>query len=340
VDQEGLVTAKAKGEAIITVTTEDGGKTASCKVTVKEAAAPTIAVTVITLSHSNFTLEIGTTATLIATITPNNASNKKVTWSSNNETVAAVSEEGVVTAKAKGEAIITVTTEDGGKTAQCTVTVQEPAAPGTEGKVTGIKLDWTSLSLLQGTSRFIPGRDRIIFTGGIFQLTATVLPNDATNKKVTWTSSDESVVKVDQTGKLTVIITSSKDEATIITATTEDGAKTATCEVYIHNNIAFPPLASGITLDKTEIKWTHVDHETAQLTATIAPTDSNDKKVIWSSDNALVATVDQNGKVTEMGYGEATIKACASKNRSVFATCTVKSTSPLPPHPPIIIPKP
>jgi uncharacterized protein (TIGR02145 family) len=117
----GVVSAKKEGTAIITVTTEDGGKTATCTVTV---VATTIPVTGVTLNHSLYQLETGHNFTLTATVLPQNASNKAVTWSSSSESVARVNANGTVTAVSAGTAIITVTTEDGNKQAVCTLTVR------------------------------------------------------------------------------------------------------------------------------------------------------------------------------------------------------------------------
>ena len=121
----GLVTAVAEGTATITVTTEDGSKTARCTVTVTTATVP---VTGVTLDPTSLTLDVNQTATLTATITPSNATNQNVTWTSDNPSVATVSG-GVVTAVAPGEATITATTADGGFAATCTVTVNKPVVP-------------------------------------------------------------------------------------------------------------------------------------------------------------------------------------------------------------------
>ena len=118
VNNSGVVTPKAVGTATITVKTADGGYTASCKVTVSA-----ISVTGVTLNKSNTTIVSGNTESLTATVSPSNAANKNVTWSSSNTNVATVNSSGVVTAKSEGTANITVKTNDGGKTAICKVTV-------------------------------------------------------------------------------------------------------------------------------------------------------------------------------------------------------------------------
>jgi uncharacterized protein YjdB len=120
VDSTGKVTGKAAGTATITATTTDGGYKDSCEVTVS-----TVAVTGVSLDKTSVTLEIGRETELIATVLPENATNKNVSWSSSNDAVATV-ENGIVEGIAEGTAVITVTTEDGGETATCSVTVIQP----------------------------------------------------------------------------------------------------------------------------------------------------------------------------------------------------------------------
>ena len=126
VDANGKVTAVGEGNTTITVTTEDGSKTATCEVTVTAATVP---VTGVTLNKTSTSLYVGDTETLTATVAPDNATNKNVTWSTSDANVATV-ENGVVTAVSAGTATITVTTEDGAKTATCTVTVSRYSSGG------------------------------------------------------------------------------------------------------------------------------------------------------------------------------------------------------------------
>ena len=196
----GKVTAKKAGTATITVTTEDGNFSVKCVVTVKE-----IKVTGVELNKTSLNLNVGNSATLTATVKPSNATNKKLIWSSSNTSVATVSN-GKVTAKAEGTATITVKTDDGSFTATCVVTVKKV-------NVTGVTLNKTSATLEVGKT---------------LTLTATVKPSDATNKKVTWTSSDTSVATVSN-GK----VTAKKSGTTTITVTTEDGSYKATCVITV-----------------------------------------------------------------------------------------------------------
>ena len=200
----GQVTALKAGTATITVTTEDGGKTAACQVTV---SAKVYDVESVSLDKTSITLTEGDSQTLTATVYPANATNKKVSWKSSSTSVATVSN-GQVTALKAGTATITVTTEDGGKTAACQVTVSAKVYD-----VESVSLDKTSITLTEGDSQ---------------TLTATVYPANATNKKVSWKSSDESVATVSN-GKVTAL----KAGTATITVTTDDGSKTATCQVTV-----------------------------------------------------------------------------------------------------------
>ena len=206
VDNNGKVTAVAAGSAVITVTTTDGGKTATCTVTVTNPAVP---VQSVSLNKTELSLNVGESETLMATVLPENADTKAVTWSSGNTAVATVDASGKVTAVAAGSAVITVTTTDGGKTATCTVTVANPAVP-----VQSVSLNETELSLNVGESA---------------TLTATVLPSNATDKGVSWSSSNTGVATVDNNGKVTAVAAGSS----VITVTTTDGGKTATCTVTV-----------------------------------------------------------------------------------------------------------
>ena len=206
---DGKVTALKAGNATITVTTEDGGKTATCAVKVDAKVYP---VTSVSLDKTTCELTEGDELTLTATIAPDNATNKNVTWSTSDASVATVAD-GKVTALKAGTTTITVTTEDGSKTATCAVTVKAKVYP-----VTGIALDKTTCEMT---------------VGGNVTLTATINPANATNKNVTWSTSDATVATV-VNGKVTAL----KAGTATITVTTEDGSKTATCKVTVKATIS------------------------------------------------------------------------------------------------------
>ena len=290
VDGAGRVTAVKAGEATVTVTTEDGGKTATCKVTVKAKA---VNVAEVTLDRTELTLTEGETGTLTATVRPDNADNRKVTWSSDKTEVATVGGDGKVTAVKAGEAVITVTTEDGGKTATCKVTVKAKTVGVTE-----VTLDRTELTLTEGETE---------------TLTATVKPDNADNKKVAWSSDKTDVATVGGDGKVTAV---KAGEATV-TVTTEDGGKTATCKVTVKAKTVG---VTDVTLDKTELTLT--EGETETLTATVKPDNADNRKVAWSSDKTDVATVGGDGRVTAVKAGEAVVTV-TTEDGGKTATCKV-----------------
>lgn len=211
VSANGKVTAVAEGAATITVKTADGGFTKTCTVTVTPGTTQPLPVTAVTLDKEKLALEVGGEATLVATVTPDNADDKTVTWTSSDSNIASVDENGKVTAVAAGTATITATA--GNQTATCEVTVTEKTSVTVT--VTGVELDQTTLTAKEGDT--------------LDKLVATVKPEDATNKKVTWQSSDASVVTVDAEGNVTIV---GKGSATI-TVTTEDGSHTATCTITV-----------------------------------------------------------------------------------------------------------
>ena len=144
-------------------------------------------------------------------------------------------------------------------------------------------------------------------------LVATVLPENATDKSVTWKSSNEAVATVDANGKVTAVAVGE----TTITATTADGSNlSASCKVTV-----IPTLAESITLDKIEISLEAT--ETATLIATILPELTTDKSVEWSSSNEAIAVVDENGVVTAIAIGEATITATTTDGTNLSASCKV-----------------
>ena len=208
VDGAGRVTAVKAGEAVVTVMTEDGGKTATCRVTVK-AKAKAVNVTEVTLDKTELTLTEGETETLMATVKPDNADNRKVTWSSDKTEVATVDGASKVTAVKAGEAVVTVMTEDGGKTASCKVTVKAKVVP-----VTGVDVKPWSVT---------------IGANGTTKLTCTVAPSNATNRNVRWESDNPSVATVDSDGNVRAVSAG----VAKVSAVTEDGGFRSGCTVTV-----------------------------------------------------------------------------------------------------------
>jgi len=171
---------------------------------------PSVAVIDVSLNTASLTIGTGKTETLIAAVMPPDATNKSVTWNSSDAAIASVDTGGKITGHATGQATITVTTVDGAKKAYCTVSVVIPV------DVSDVSLNETALSLFEGRTE---------------QLFATVEPPDATNKDVTWSSSNNNIATVDANGVVTGV--NAATETAIITATTVDGKKTASCTVTV-----------------------------------------------------------------------------------------------------------
>ena len=286
---------------ILTYASSSGKYAAIDNISVTHSAGPAgpVAVTGVTLDKTSLSIEAGQTAQLTATVQPGNADNQAVTWSSSDNNVVSVDATGKITANAKGSATITVTTADGGKTATCTVTVTEPAAPVA---VTGVTLNKNNTT---------------IYTGRTETLTATIQPADATNKAVTWTSDNTGVATVNNG-----VVTGVSVGSATITAKTADGGFTATCTVTVEEAPIVHP--TGVSISKTSINLQIGGSET--LTATVTPADANNKNVTWSTSDATVAAVDKNGKVTGIKAGNATITA-TTEDGGKTATCSVSVTA-------------
>ena len=238
----------------------------------------------VSINQSSVELEIGKTLQLNATVSPSTATRKDITWSSSKSSVASVSSSGLVTAVSEGTTKITATAD--GKKGECTVTVFKGFVAVSE-----VKLGKTEVTLYVGEEE---------------SLTASVLPDNATDKTITWTSSDKSIASV-ESGKVKAV---KKGEATI---TAKAGDKTAEAKIVV-----LAPV-SGITLDKNRLDM--IIGETETLTATITPADADPKEPItWTTSDETIATVD-GGKVTAVKEGEATVTA-SSDGKS--ATCIVK----------------
>ena len=199
-----------------------------------------INVTGVKLNVNTLKLKINEKAQLNAIIEPQNADNKNLTWSSNNSGIASVNNSGMVTGLAEGTSTITVTTEDGGKTARCEVIVTENSQvkptpdpkpnpdpipdpePGDDIRVTGIKLDTNSIKLDVGEKK---------------KLTVIIEPDNAKNKNITWSTMDSDIAIVDNDGNVTGI---AKGTTTIM-VTTEDGGKVDTCEVTVNDTQVINP---------------------------------------------------------------------------------------------------
>ena len=287
-DQNGRFTAGTVGKAIVRVYTFGDEFNATCNVTVYTP------VESVSIDNPPTELAVGDTVTLKATINPSWADEKGVSWSSEKPEIISVDPStGEITAHQVGEATITVTTTDGGKTASCTIEAIIP--------VTDVTIE--EKGPVEGD--FIEGQQRTLI--------AVISPSNATNKNVTWSSEDETLATVDEDG----VVTALKAGRVIINVETENNKKTASWLYDIKE--AKAPVTS-ITLDKANGEI--LVGETLSLNATVLPDDAN-KNVTWSSDNEAVATVNQNGTVTGVSAGKATITATAVGGMTAQCNITV-----------------
>ena len=235
-----------------------------------------IPVDSVSLNESALTLEVGGSEKLLASILPENATDKAISWSSSDASVASVDNDGLVSALKVGNATITATTNDGNKVATCTVTVNE-AVPVVH--VTSISLDKEELGLKVG--------DKYTFV-------TTILPENASDKSVTWVSESSSVVSVSNG-----VITALKTGTAKIVVTTNDGELSASCLVTVSEG-TIP--VNGVSLDIDSVNFKV--GETKQLTATVLPKTATNKEVSWKSANEAVVSVDEQGLITAIGVGQ------------------------------------
>jgi len=244
------------------------------------------AVTGISLSKTSTTLAVNSWERLAATVHPANAKDKKYYWFSSNPRVVSVNSSGKITGVAPGTAVIYVATRDGFKTASCSVTVEgQPMASPV--RVTGIGLSSSALNIDVGSGQ---------------QLTATVVPGNASNKAVYWLSSNPAVAAVDQNGFVCGI----DDGTATITVRTVDGGKTATSVVTVRHPISDTRVTS-VSITGTVSPIVIEEGATKHLSAEVLPNNARDKQVIWHTSNPNIVSVDQNGNITGVNEGTAIV---------------------------------
>ena len=261
-----------------------------------------VPVTGVTLDKTDISVRITETETLKATVQPADATNQKVIWSSSDESEATVDQNGVVTGVSRGAPVITVTTEDGGFTAQCQVHV-EAAPPHVY--VTGITLDVHEITLERGQQ---------------YQLNATVWPEDATDKSVDWfvaNSGGRTVATVDQNGLVTA-----QDGGTVYVhaRAREYGEHQETFDDSCR--LIVPEPVKSVSLNESQIciapgeTWD-------QLSVGFEPDYATNKNVTWTSAAPDIASIDENGHITGVKEGNTTVTV-TSEDGNHQASCDVE----------------
>ncbi|MBE6774148.1 MAG: hypothetical protein E7544_07980 [Ruminococcaceae bacterium] len=290
VSSTGKLTAVGVGTTTITCKATDGsGKYATCTVTVGKLVSD------VKLNCKTINWPVGKSASFKATVSPSNAANKKLSWTSSNPKVATVSSTGKLTAVGAGTTTITCKATDGsGKYATCKVTVKAV-------KVTGVALNAKTINWPVGKSA---------------SFKATVSPSNATNKKLTWTSSNPKVATVSSSGKLTAV---GAGTTTITCKATDGSGKYATCKVTVK-----AVKVTSVRLNAKVIVWEA--GKTGSFKPTVEPSNATNQKLKWESLNPQVATVSSTGKLTAVSAGTAKIVCKATDGSGAVAYCQVLVT--------------
>lgn len=287
VNSLGQIRGRGVGNADVIVETSNG-KSATCHVTVTEKAVP---VSGISISPLTLMLMEGDSDILTAEVHPDNATDKSVVWSSSAPNVVSVDNEGHVKALAPGVASVKATA--GYFSASCYITVQEkekePVLP------TAITISDESIALEKGES---------------FTLSAEIEPSDVDDNTMIWSSSNPEVAKVSNNGVVTAV---GGGETTISVSTVNS--------ISAHCNVIVTVPVASVTLDTTTLRA--IINTVFYLSATVLPEDATNKTITWKSSNTDIATVTQDGEVTVLNKGNATITATANDGSGKFATCEV-----------------
>ena len=280
----GKLEAIGYGATTITATTKDGGFKASCLINVYNHSTGVEML-------SSVTIPVGSTYKLDTYTKPMYTSDNKIIFSCDNEELAIVDNQGVVTAKQKGTCTITATTVDGGYTAECIVTVLQP--------VESVTLEKHNLFMKVGDteSNYVQ-----------------VNPSNADNKKIIWSSSDERLATVSENGEVKAL----KPGVVWIKAISEDNAEAKdSCKIIINQQV------TGILLGQDSYQLNGIG-ESFKLNVSVLPSDATNTNVKWTSSNESVCVV-SNGTVVAVGEGVCVIIA-TTEDGGYIATCTVTVT--------------
>ncbi|CAM3469526.1 MULTISPECIES: Ig-like domain-containing protein [Saccharibacillus] len=295
VDAEGRVSAQGEGVATITVTTSNG-LTASIAVTVTAAVSEVVEVTSVTIEQGETaSIDVGTSFELTAAVNPQDATDRSLSWSSSDPRIVSVDPvTGVVTAASAGEAIITVSASNG-VTDTIRVTAVAESVPASGIAIQGMP-------------------DTLLTIGQFVQLEAIVSPSNATDKSVIWKSEDPTIASVNSTGGLTAL----KSGETRVLAMNSAGGVDAVV-VRVERGVVNP---TSISINESIPNPVYVG-DGFKLTATISPNDATGASVTWSSSNPNVLTVDNEGNLSAVAAGTASIAVRTSNGMSDSRNVTV-----------------
>ena len=246
----------------------------------------------------------GRTYTLYGKVLPADAINKNLTWESSDESIAKVANKGTIDSDGNVSADVTFL-----KSGTVTITARTKDGTNLSARYSFTVLDFVESVTLNKTALDLK-------LGATEMLTASVLPGNAYDKTVSWSSGNPNVAFVCSTGT----VYAAGVGTTTITATSRDGQKTATCNVTVTAPV------TGVELSRTSL--TLLKGNSAALIAAVLPSNASNKAVTWSSSNTNVASVDSSGKVTAKAAGNASITV-KTADGSKTASCSVQVTEPV-----------
>ena len=391
VSKEGVVTALKEG--VTTIEVSNGTKTISTNVEVV-SSSDTVLVTDVKVDRTSISLEEGKTSEIKVDVLPSNATNKSVDWKSSNEKVAVVSSKGVVEAIGVGNAVVTVTTQDGNKSASVNVTVTkkvedldsvcksvlEKSSSKKSYNLTFLQainvkyfndslvkdlITWSSSDpsivkvdrkgnvLAIGTGKAYVNvscnnkvydrieinaikRDSVkasmitlspssltINVGVTKSVSATVTPKNASVKNLKWDSSDNTIAKVNSKGQITGV----KAGKATISVSTADGSATASMNVVVKSSGSTTKPSTSVGVKTINVYPTSMYlsvGSTGYIDAVVLPENASNNKILYSSSNTKVATVNKYGTVKAVGAGTAVIKVSSDADSKLYKKVTVR----------------
>ena len=391
VSKEGVVTALKEG--VTTIEVSNGTKTISTNVEVV-SSSDTVLVTDVKVDRTSISLEEGKTSEIKVDVLPSNATNKSVDWKSSNEKVAVVSSKGVVEAIGVGNAVVTVTTQDGNKSASVNVTVTKKVEDldsvcksvlekgfskksytltflqainvkyfndylvkdlitWSSSEPSIVKVDRKGNVLAIGTGKAYVSvscnnkvydrieinaikRDSVkasmitlspssltINVGVTKSVSATVTPKNASVKNLKWDSSDNTIAKVNSKGQITGV----KAGKATISVSTADGSATASMNVVVKSSGSTTKPSTSVGVKTINVYPTSMYlsvGSTGYIDAVVLPENASNNKILYSSSNTKVATVNKYGTVKAVGAGTAVIKVSSDADSKLYKKVTVR----------------
>ncbi|MCE5188446.1 MAG: Ig-like domain-containing protein [Eubacteriales bacterium] len=308
-DGKVIVTPLSIGQAIVTVRARGSNISQSVVVNVKKTPVPE---TSITLDKNSLLLPVNGTYSLSATVGPDDADDKSITWTSSSTSNVSVDSTGtikVIRDFSKDTPGAEVFNDINGNYVKITATTALPLTSVCKVYVNTVAVDGISLSETSIT----------LYKESYKTISAIVTPTGAADSSIAWSSSDPSIATVDSTGKITAkgLLTGKDYGDAIITAQTSNSSIRGTVTVHVLPAV----LTTSLTLNKSDLALNVGDAET--LTVTGSPSNATNKTLIWTSSNTDVASVTSAGKVTANAKGTAVITATSTDGSGKKVTCVV-----------------